>query len=195
MEKTPKSSNFFKSFGMGLIYTIVFPLIVLVSFAYALIAIGEFVFESFPGIVRFFKGEEFFPKLREDKEVALVLKAQHERMLNGIAPKEKQPAAPQAPTNVYVQNNYYQAPAGSIQNSPNEPFQNGIPYIDGSSPFVNPAISQQNPANPAQISQTPLQITSTNPQKEPVLAEIPTYAPVDKAIDIGPLGGNDDSHD
>ncbi len=195
MEKEGKSTSFFKNFGMGLVYTIVFPLIVVASLVYGIICVFEWIIKLFPRLIRFFKGEEFYPALREDKEVALVMKTQHERMLNGIPPSESNPPAEKAPSAVYVQNNYYtQAPASPTPSAPtfSPQLNQGMPqYVDATGTYVQNQIPTQNPANPTLISQNPAQIpNNANMQNGPTLVAIPTYRPEPEAreIKIDPLG-------
>ncbi len=199
MEKEGKGTSFFKNFGMGLVYTVLFPLIVAASLVYGLIALVRLILEVFPRLIRFFKGEEFFSTLREDKEVALVMKTQHERMLNGIPSGEGSVPTQQPPTAVYVQNNYYtQSPlpnapqAQSLTPMGSQPFPQ---YIDGTGSYLQNQTPAQNPANPSLIQQNPAQISNNMYQQvDPTLVAIPTYkpAPEKKETIIDPLGDNDD---
>lgn len=194
-----KSENFLKSFGMGLVYFLLFPFIVIGSALLAVWGILRFIFSSFGGIVRFFKGEEFFPTLREDKEVALVIKTQHDVLLNGApAPKQEAPAPAPNNNNVYVQNNYYSKPLDNQNNtqSPNQiqgtPMPNGQ-YLNAAQAPTPQSIPTQ---NPQQIPLNQVQIPQQNRNNfvSPSLNSFPTYDPPKEAkIEINPLkeGGND----
>lgn len=185
---------------MGLVYTIVFPLIVIASLIYGVFTVLKLIVEIAPRLIHFFKGEEFFPTLREDKEVALVMKTQHERMLNGAPPSDPAAVSQPAPTAVYVQNNYYTQSAAptaaqpsSLPPATNQPFPQ---YIDGNGAYIQNQIPTQNQANPSLISQNPVQIpNNTNQQVAPALVSIPTYKPQpdSKSVAIDPLGDNDDN--
>lgn len=192
MEGPSKSSNFFKNFGMGLVYTIVFPIIVVGSILYGIIGFFDWIVFGIGGIIRFFKGEEFYPTLREDKEVALVMKTQHDMMLNGVqptsAPNNDQPSSNQ----VYVQNNYYSQPQKVTEPLPQTPPQEAKPYLEGNASFIAPSLSQENPVNPAPITQNQPQIQMK--QEAPTLVAIPTYSPSENhaEIHVDPVG--DDNH-
>ncbi len=196
MEKPTKSSNFFKNFGMGLVYTIVFPLIVVASFVYGFIGFCTWLASGVGGIIRFFKGEEFYPTLREDKEVALVMKTQHDAMLNGVPPAPD-PIQPGPSSNsVYVQNNYYSQPQKNAEPVSQTTPPEAKPYIEGNASFTAPTLSQDNPVNPTPITQNRPQIQiNQSSQEPPTLAAIPPYSPQDSApeVHVDPLG--DDSHD
>lgn len=133
-----KSDTFFKTFGMGLIYTLMFPLIVVSSLIYAFTIIFGWFFVTFKGIFRFFKGDTFYKVLREDKEVALIIQKRKEEMTASQniqqAPVEVRQPNPQ--NNVYVQNNYY-----TQDNVPNTPNTNYLSSNDNAQKLA------QNPSN------------------------------------------------
>ena len=195
-----KSENFLKSFGMGLVYFLLFPFIVVLSVLIGIYGILRFFFSSFGGIVRFFKGEEFFPTMREDKEVALVIKTQHDALLNGVpTPKQETPSPIPNNNNVYVQNNYYSKP---LDNQQNNPYINGqipgqsiqnTPYLNGGQAPLPDEIPNQNP------QQIPLNQAQIPPQQNfvsPSLNAFPTYNPPKEAqIDINPLDEGGTNHD
>ena len=182
MEKK-KSDNFFKSFGLGLAYTLVFPLIVIASLFYGLCGLILWIVNASKGVARFFKGETFYPMLREDKEVALILKRQHETIINGVPPAPTPaPVAPTpspAPNNVYVQNNYYSQEKKVEKETPIP--NNASHFIEGSANYI-PSPSTINQANPSLNAPHPTfeaePIPSSFPsQNEPHLMEIPSYTP------------------
>jgi hypothetical protein len=99
--------KFLKNFGLGLVYILVLPIFL------AALAIAA-VYGFFACIVlfchatyRFFKGEDPFKKLDDDKKVDTIKIAQmnNEMHLQPAAPAQSIPASP---SNVYVQQNYYQ---------------------------------------------------------------------------------------
>lgn len=195
-----KSENFLKSFGMGLVYFLLFPFIVVLSVLLGIYGVIRFFFSSFGGIIRFFKGEEFFPTLREDKEVAFLVKTQHDALLNGTpTPKQETPAPTPNNNNVYVQNNYYSKPLDNQQNNPyingqisGQPTQN-TPYLNGGQAPIPHEIPTQNP------QQIPLNQAQIPPQSNfvsPSLNAFPTYNPPKEAqIDINPLEEGGANHD
>lgn len=184
-----KSDNFFKNFGLGLAYTLVFPLIVIASLFYGLYGLILWAINASKGVVRFFKGETFYPVLREDKEVALILKRQHEVIVNGVPPTPAPAPAPVAPTpapapnNVYVQNNYYSQEKKVEKETPTSP-NNTSPFIEGSANYIS-SPSSINRVNPSLEAPRPTfeaePIPSSFPsQSEPRLMEIPSYTPQQK---------------
>lgn len=195
-----KTENFLKSFGMGLVYFFIFPLIIVFSFLYGIYGLLIFLLNSLSGIIRFFKGEEFFETLREDKEVKYLLKVQHDSLLNGIPNKKEEPVTPSQPTqNVYVQNNYYSSPKENVNNLANSNNQINQQFQNSQN---NPAIPNDN------IKAAEIDFSAKNPQigvinnniapqnsvpeiqKTPVLTNFPTFSP-NSGVTIDPLGGND----
>ncbi len=195
-----KTENFLKSFGMGLVYFFIFPFIIVFSFLYGIYGLLIFLLNSIGGIIRFFKGEEFFETLREDKEVKYILKVQHDSLLNGIPNKKEEEVKPSQPTqNVYVQNNYYSSSKENMNNLANTNNQINQQFQN---PQNNPAIPHDNlkaaeidfSANNPQIGVINNNIASQNSvpeiQKAPALTNFPTYSP-NSSVTIDPLGGND----
>ena len=179
-----KGENFFKSFGLGLVYTLVFPLIVVGAFLYGVYGLSQWLVVTAKGLIRFFKGDRFFPPLREDKEVALLIKRQHEAILQGTpATSPTQPAIEPAPTsnNVYVQNNYYSQQEKKLENDPPRSPNGNPSFIEGNTPYdAAPSFSPRPQNEPQIIYNEPQQaIPSFSKQNEPHLMEIPSFSPND----------------
>ncbi len=193
MERPSKSSNFFKNFGMGLVYTIVFPIIIVGSILYGIIGFFDWIVFGIGGIIRFFKGEEFYPTLREDKEVALVVKTQHDMMLNGVPPTPAPTQTEPSSNQVYVQNNYYSQPQKSTEQGSQTPPPEAKPYLERNASFVAPPLTQENSVNPTPIAQNQPQIQMK--QEAPTLVAIPTYSPSESKaeIHVDPLGDDNDA--
>lgn len=139
--------KFFKNFGLGIVYVILLPIIIAITLLVGAYGLLVAFFQSLFGIVRFFKGEPFFPSLHEDREVAMIAKAQHDIMLNGVPPQPKEEPTPAPAQNTtYVQNNYY-------QNNPNDHKAAPNPALGQQPSFQNPSLSQPITAETPSISQ------------------------------------------
>jgi len=151
--------KFFKNFGLGIVYVLLLP--ILIAIALIVGAYGLFLgfFETNRGIARFFKGESFFPSLHEDREVAMIAKAQHDKMLNGVPPEPKVEQTPAPSQNTtYVQNNYYQ-------------------NKDATTPMPNPLLGQNPYSNPQVIDNKTSANPTPIPQNSATSAQIPS--PID----------------
>ncbi|MCR5505823.1 MAG: hypothetical protein K6F07_02380 [Bacilli bacterium] len=67
--------NFFKSFGRGILYVLVLPILAVVLVVYAAISLVVFLFMCFKGLVLFFTGRSLFDDLPEDKQAKAILNA------------------------------------------------------------------------------------------------------------------------
>jgi hypothetical protein len=100
-------ANFFKTFGLGLIYMLLLPLLLVVLALFAIYGVFNFLVEAITGLVRFFRGVDPFPEYPEDVAVRAI-KAQQAAVLNQEPLPSAQPAPGlNGPSNVYVQQNYY----------------------------------------------------------------------------------------
>ncbi len=96
--------KFLKNFGLGLLYILLFPLILVGVVFYALVGFIRCLFEFFAIVFRFFRGEKIFPPYPEDVKAQAILAKTY-----GLK-EEKEEPAPAPANNVYVQQNYYQQP-------------------------------------------------------------------------------------
>lgn len=139
--------KFIKNFGLGLLYFIALPLLILGVVCYAIYGLGVYVFYFFKGTIRFFKGDNFFEELPEDAKVRDIKRILQEQAIN---PNQGTQAAPITSTNTSnvsnqdnsqqstynVTNNYYGNPMGVNQN-PNPTFQNPNQRIDMNATEIN----------------------------------------------------------
>ncbi len=104
--------KFLKALGLGIVYMLIFPFILLGSALYMLYGLGRWFVLIPVGIIRYFKGEKFFKPLKEDIEVEAAKKAQHDALLSKETEEPSEPVQPISNTNTttYVQNNYYTNP-------------------------------------------------------------------------------------
>ena len=70
-------ANFFKSFGKGVLYLLVLPVLVIVLAIYAVGAFFIFLYLAVKGLVLFFTGRSLFDDLPEDKEAKKRLALAH----------------------------------------------------------------------------------------------------------------------
>ena len=60
-----------KAFGRGVLYVVLLPFFLLALVLFAVIGLGDFVFQIIRSIIYFFTGQKFFPELPEDRELRL----------------------------------------------------------------------------------------------------------------------------
>ena len=62
-----------KTFAKGLLYTITFPLMVIVIAFYAIVGVFQFIILSLKSIILFFRGKTIYSELPEDIEARKIL--------------------------------------------------------------------------------------------------------------------------
>ena len=169
--------KFLKNFGLGLLYVLLFPFILVGVVIFALDGFISCLFELVAILIRFFRGEKIFPPFPED------VRAQ-EILAKNFGTKEETPAQPQPTTqNVYVQQNYYPNPNGPMMGQQNpalgnpqyqQPYQQMPPYQQP--PYLqNPYLGQNPAAQQIPQEQNPygIGLNQQNPaqQPEPALIE------------------------
>lgn len=127
--------KFLKEFGIGIIFAICSPLLLLLIALVAVFGILDFIVEFVIMLVNFFSGKKCFPVFEEDEEAY----RRKQEALNINQAKEQPQPAPQ-PNNIYVQQVYYNTTPGGVG-------QQGMP-------FPNPQGIQQQGA-PFQAGQIP----------------------------------------
>lgn len=153
--------KFLKALGLGIVYMLISPFIVVGAVCYMLYGLGRWFIFVPVGIIRYFKGEKFFKPLKEDIEVDAAIKAYHDSLLAKETEEPQPPVQPVNNTNTttYVQNNYYtnpnQQPMGPGLNAPMSQ-QLGAPQ------YQNPQLINQQyqqpmnqPLNPQQYQELP----------------------------------------
>lgn len=180
--------NFLKSFGLGLLYMILSPVLLVILAMYGLYGIYNFFVELIKGLIRFFQGKPFFPPFDED------IKA--ENILNRGLNPQSETSAPIAPsggtTNVYVQQNIYQG----------TPPQQGFPGVNApnnAAPLPNPTPIPSIPGvDPNAIDLANQHTQALNapsaPSQEP-LPQIPVVTTLkeEEAIEVDPLEEDDEN--
>ena len=134
--------KFLKEFGIGIIFAICSPLLLVLIALVAVFGILDFVVEFVIMMVNFFSGKKCFPVFEEDEEAY----KRKQEALNLAQAKEQPQPAPQ-PNNIYVQQVYYNTTPGGM-GPMGQMGQQGIP-------FQNPqGIQQQGTSfQPGQIPQ------------------------------------------
>ena len=142
--------KFLREFGLGLVYIILLPVLLAVLLVVGVVMVFVWIVMFFKGCIRFFKGDSFFAPLPEDEQVEKI-KAEELRRKTEPENPAPAPAQPAGPSQVYVQNNYYQPqpgqPNGQIPQNPQQnmpPFQQGYPQGYPQQPYGN-GIPQQQP--------------------------------------------------
>jgi hypothetical protein len=136
--------KFLKNFGLGLVYILFFPVLLAAICVFGIYCLFVFFVELFIGTIRFFRGDHFFPPLKEDVMVEQIKQSQLQRQLNQTAaPQPQQPAGPSA---VYVQQNYYQSHHTETPQGQNP--------IDTAGFFNNPDKALSNPSAPSIAQET-----------------------------------------
>jgi hypothetical protein len=191
-------AKFMKNFGLGLVYIILLPLLLVILAAFALYCLVLGMVMFFQAAIRFFQGLQPLPPFEEDLKVAEIKKAQVENQIhpNGV-PSTATDNGP-APQSVYVQNNYYQTPGTTpAPQVPPQPAQNTpfdtTGYVKNSQASQPGALPKQTPPTLDVTSQAIAQ--QPQPQATPELQKLvqqdPTNSPAPSVIDLSVDDGKD----
>lgn len=155
--------KFLKEFGIGIIFAICSPLLLVLIALVAVFGILDFIVEFVIMMVNFFSGKKCFPVFEEDEEAY----KRKQEALNLAQAKEQPQPAPQ-PNNIYVQQVYYNTTPGAMgpMGQQGIPFQNPQGMQQPGVPFQNPQGIQQQ-GNPFQANQIP----QPNPSFMPFTAD------------------------
>ena len=163
-------AKFLKGFGLGLVYIVLLPLLLVVLLAFAVYLFFVFLIQFFIGSVRFFQGKDAFPPLWEDEKVAEIKKAQVDAQTAQTQPAPVPQAAPAGPSTVYVQQNYYTGNGQKPGSEPATPPQANPTPIDTTGYFRSnsetPSIDAT--STPSSLSRNPAQPSQIPQQSEPV---------------------------
>ncbi len=144
--------NAIKQFGLGIIYAVLFPLIVIIAAMIGFFGIINFFYQGILVLINFFKGKPIFPTYKEDKKAYDILQKAIDKQ-NGVEEKKENNTPTQT---IYVQQNYYQqSPNGYIQQSQGNPMQSPNGFIQNPQQAINPSQSfiTQNPTTDSLIKE------------------------------------------
>lgn len=172
--------EFLKKFGIGILYAVFFPVLLVVVALVGVYGILVFIVEFVIMLINFFSGRKCFPVFPEDEEAT----KRKQEALN-IQSEQKEAPAP-APQNIYVQQVYYSA-------APNPNLNPGMPNpaLGQQPPFPAPGVPFQNPQQPPfqQLNQTGQQsFAQVSPVPE---QQAPQIAP----IDLDSIEKKEEDHD
>ena len=169
--------EFLKKFGIGILYAVFFPALLVIIALVAVYGVLVFLVEFVIMLINFFSGRKCFPVFPEDEEAT----KRKQEALNIQARKEEQPVP--APQNIYVQQVYY--------NTTPNPMNPGMPnQALGQQPFQNPSVPFQGQQPPFQsVGQAPQQPYAQVP---PVPEQPTTQIP---PIDLDSLEKKEDDHE
>ena len=169
-----------KKFGLGIIWALLFPFVVVVSAIVGIFGLGSFFVEFVIMVINFVRGEKLFPLYPEEKRAMEILQRAIDRR-NGEAEAQASPQ-PQ-PQQIVIQQNFYgqppvppgtALPPGYNQALPpgygqqQLPPGYGQPLPPGYNQPLPPGYNQ--PLPPLQGQEAPI------PERPP-LAELPQYDP------------------
>ena len=135
--------EFLKKFGIGILYALFFPLLLVAVALVAVYGVLTFIVEFVIMAINFFSGKKCFPVFKEDEEAY----KRKQEALNLAQAKEQPQPAPQ-PSNIYVQQVYYNTTPGAMGpiGQQGMPFQNPQGIQQQGMPFQAGQISQTNPS-------------------------------------------------
>ena len=197
-----------KKFGLGILWALLFPLILAGVAVVGVFGVLDFLVEFVIMIINFFRGKKLFPAYPEDEKAYAILKRAIDKK-NGELSAQNQPAP--APQQVFVQQNFYTnpgaVPPGAI---PPTGAPTAIPGYGQPSPYANPygtlpnqqpgVLPNQQPGvlpNQQPNAQPPMQQQPAMPPR-PELAKLPEFNPADyhqtttQTIDIDVDGGEEE---
>ena len=141
--------EFLKKFGIGILYALGFPLLLVLIALVAVYGVLVFLVEFVIMTINFFSGKKCFPVFPEDEEAT----KRKQEAIAGASPKQD---TPPTPNNIYVQQVYYNADPTKM--------------MGGFPPQGNPSLSQQQPPFPGQgnpFLNIPQQPVSPTPEQLP----------------------------
>ncbi len=127
-----------KQFGLGILWAILLPLLLVIVALIAVFGIFNFVVQFFIMIVNFFRGKKLFPPLPEDEKAYAILKKAYAEDAQASATEQAK-----QPSQIYIQQNFYQSAPKT------DPATN--PYLN----TPETAQIQNNTQNPVGITQNP----------------------------------------
>ena len=137
-------TSFFKRFGLGIVYVVSLPFLLLGLVLFAIWGIINFLVNFFISIINFFRGKKFLSPLKEDELAKKILLERKEAKLQQEAQPAPQPQ-PQVTTNTTENHNenvvnFSGATINIIQTNPNQPIDpnqimNGI--AQATTPLLN----------------------------------------------------------
>ncbi len=152
--------EFLKKFGIGILYALGFPLLLVLVALVALYGVLVFLVEFVIMTINFFSGKKCFPVFPEDEEAT----KRKQEAIAGASPKQE---TPPTPNNIYVQQVYYNAdPAkmmGGLPPQGKPPLDSQPPFPGQANPFLN--IPPQ-PSSPAPEQIPPIDAEATEPKEE-----------------------------
>ena len=169
--------NVLKQFGLGVLWALLSPIILLAVIAVGLFGIANFLIQFVIMIVNFFRGKKLFPPFPEDEKAYKILKKTMDEEKDKEE-QEKNETTTKQPQSVYVQQNYYTT--GAIPGVP----PMGMPGYDPNNPYAG-LPPQGTPYNmPPGYTGNPVPPPTAIPGVPP-LQQIPPYVPpTDDKIDI-----------
>lgn len=97
--------NFFKSFGKGILYVLVLPVLIIILGVYAVAALVGFIYLTIKSLILFFTGRSLFDDLPEDKKAKAIIKANtinpDDYIPEGDMPAEPEPEEKPVNKNIY----------------------------------------------------------------------------------------------
>lgn len=156
--------EFLKKFGIGILYALFFPLLLVAVALVAVYGVLTFIVEFVIMAINFFSGKKCFPVFEEDIEAA---KRKEEALSAQPQPEEK---TENKTSNVYVQQVYYNSDPNKMgfPNPMANPFAQSQPSIPQGQPFNNQIPQSQQPTSFMQnsfqnaSSPSPAQIPSSS---------------------------------
>lgn len=149
-------ASFLKRFGLGILYVVLLPFLLIILVVFMLWGIVNFFIRFFMGVIHFFKGKNFIPPLKEDVEAKKILEQRLEakkQASENPTPTNIQPAPQITNSNDNVVN--FNGTINIIQTDPNKPIDpNAI--MNGIAQATTPSISQN--SNTPQIENKPIEI-------------------------------------
>lgn len=97
-----------KNFGLGLVWALLFPVIVAGVLVVGVFGLIDFLVEFVIMVVNFFRGNKLFPMYPEDKKAYDIL----QRAIDKKNMESQAATTPAGPAPVYVQQNFYGVPPG-----------------------------------------------------------------------------------
>ena len=171
--------KFLKEFGIGIIFAICLPLLLVLVALVAVYGVIDFIVEFVIMLVNFFSGRKCFPVFEEDEEAY----RRKQDAINASQPKSEPQPAPQP--NIYVQQVYYNT--NPNQANAGMPLPQGIPQSN--IPFEPSQLQQAQSPEPINqyISNEPF----PNMSQEAPIEQIPSQ----ESKESDPVSADEEAND
>ena len=154
-----------KAFGRGVLYVVLLPFFLAALVLFAVIGLGDFIFQIVRSIIYFFTGQKFFPELPEDRELRLRRENAQARAMAAEQPINNSDAFRDSP----IFHDYQETPVASKEQPVVTPMNNERPLFEDVPPVKEEP--KEDLSNLLNDNPMPEPAPQPQPQPEPVFRQ------------------------